>query len=260
MRNISPGSTRRRGAGGFTLVELLVVIGIIALLIAILMPALRKAREQANEVVCSSNQRQIMTAFLMFAAEHKGHLPGNFTDYNNLDHDKRSWLVNYQQQATVAPEGGTIYKYLNNKNVYRCPSLNNDVALRGGGSSNGAWDYVSFGVFTGAKITNIKPQAKFTRINGRWELKPTPVVCEEHWASINRDNIEGLHNYGDWMGDAHRKGALYASIDGSVHWHQERPLEAQGALSWSSAGPRGDNVNMGAGGFEITWGWWNRTR
>ena len=252
--------TSRRRRAAFTLVELLVVIGIIAVLIAILLPALRKAREQANEVVCSSNQRQIMTAFLMFAAEHKGHLPGNFTDYNNPDHDKRSWLVNYQEPPTAAPEGGTIFKYVKDRNVYRCPSLQADNVGRGGSSSNGAWDYVSFGVFTGAKTTNIKPEAKFTKLNGRWVMRPTPVVCEEHWASINRDNVEGLHNFGDWMGDAHRKGALYASIDGSVHWHQERPQEAQGALSWSSAGPRGADVNMGQGGFAITWGWWNGTR
>src|SRR3954463_3974107 len=66
------------GRGAFTLVELLVVIGIIALLVAVLMPALRRAREQAHGVACSSNQRQIMMAFLMFANEHKGHLPGNW--------------------------------------------------------------------------------------------------------------------------------------------------------------------------------------
>src|SRR5213592_2514501 len=72
-------------SAGFTLVELLVVIGVIALLISILMPALRRAREAANGAACSSNQRQIMMAFLMFANEHKGHLPGNWWDFQNKD-------------------------------------------------------------------------------------------------------------------------------------------------------------------------------
>jgi len=78
-------SSVRRGFLGFTLVELLVVIAIIALLIALLLPTLRKAREQANAVVCESNMRQLGMAFLLFAQDHQGHLPGNKHDQENPD-------------------------------------------------------------------------------------------------------------------------------------------------------------------------------
>src|SRR6187397_514637 len=61
---------------GFTLVELLVVIGIIAVLIALLLPSLLKAREQAQRVQCMSNLRQMVIACTAYASEHRGWYPG----------------------------------------------------------------------------------------------------------------------------------------------------------------------------------------
>ena len=75
---------RKKADGGFTLVELLVVIGIIALLIAILMPALSRARKQALQVSCGSNERQVSYAMLAYGNDWEEQLPTRWGQGRNI--------------------------------------------------------------------------------------------------------------------------------------------------------------------------------
>jgi prepilin-type N-terminal cleavage/methylation domain-containing protein len=121
----------RPSRAAFTLVELLVVIAIIALLVAILFPALSKARVLSNRVKCSSNQRQLAAAVLMYANDFDGKLP--FCNCLRLEtirqllskgyrHDGWLYSADAGSQLPEHVEQGGLWKYLRTQGVYRCPA------------------------------------------------------------------------------------------------------------------------------------------
>ena len=110
---------------GFTLVELLVVIGIIAVLLAILMPALNKARENARRVQCASNIKQLLNALMMYVAEHKQALPYANPGTSTVP----GWMYDPAKLSTPRRqedvEHGVLHRYLGgNLGAWHCP---NDV-------------------------------------------------------------------------------------------------------------------------------------
>src|SRR3954469_12559054 len=116
-----PRPVQRRG---FTLVELLVVIGIIALLVSILLPALNKAREDAKRVRCLSNQRQLVMAWQMYASENKGKLVGSNTPpYTAAGPDGRGWWAWAAAGNSLdCLSNGRLWPYTKNYEVYKCPN------------------------------------------------------------------------------------------------------------------------------------------
>ncbi|MGA2501181.1 MAG: prepilin-type N-terminal cleavage/methylation domain-containing protein, partial [Tepidisphaeraceae bacterium] len=96
----------------FTLVELLVVIGIIALLIAMLLPVLKKARDAAGRVACASQMRQLTAAWMMYANDQKGILLSPDTG------QPWGWTSSAAGEAGI--KDGTLYPYIKSVKLYRC--------------------------------------------------------------------------------------------------------------------------------------------
>jgi prepilin-type N-terminal cleavage/methylation domain-containing protein len=109
-----------RKRSGFTLIEVLVVVAIIALLVAILLPSLARARDQAQTTTCKSNLRQLFYGWTMYAQDNKGQYPGSSHDFGY------DWL-GYDNQGSgfhgLPPASGVIYKYMSNQDkAYTCPA------------------------------------------------------------------------------------------------------------------------------------------
>ena len=107
----APVPLRRANAPAFTLVELLVVIGIISLLIAILLPALNRARQAANVLDCQARLRQMGHAMHVYVTATKGVLPwGGVNNASNPGAKVSYWWWTYtlseiMSKTTVAPDG-----------------------------------------------------------------------------------------------------------------------------------------------------------
>jgi prepilin-type N-terminal cleavage/methylation domain-containing protein/prepilin-type processing-associated H-X9-DG protein len=124
----------------FTLIELLVVIAVIAILMGILMPALKVAREQARGITCMANQRSLAHAYIMYADENEGSICKGFATHTAtagipswalppLDYTGGSVVPLATGNVTIQQRynglrAGALYPYLKEVKVYHCPGDN----------------------------------------------------------------------------------------------------------------------------------------
>ena len=110
---------KRAGQSGFTLIELLVVIAIIAILAAMLLPALAKAKAKGQSVQCLNNYKQLELCYQMYLGDNNDFLPLNF-----VDNPPQNWIAGLAQSDTTPAniELGVLYQYNKSATIYACPA------------------------------------------------------------------------------------------------------------------------------------------
>ncbi len=232
-------------ARAFTLIELLVVIAIIAILMAVLMPSLRAARELARGVNCMANQRSLMLAYTMYANSHDGRLVMGFVSRQNMalpmwakpplavDGTYISGNNVILEDRIRGIKQGVLFPYIGDHEMYHCPG---DDRYRSAGTPGQAMyrsyivpdvlaasrDFAEYGAVSSRhahivdKMDEIKmPSLKYT-------------FCESDFRNPNFNYDHGGWTFAPWvlagwpdaLATFHSKSATFGFADGHAEKHK----------------------------------------
>jgi prepilin-type processing-associated H-X9-DG protein/prepilin-type N-terminal cleavage/methylation domain-containing protein len=245
-----PGARWRR-AGAFTLIELLVVVAVIAILAGLLLPALSRAKLQAQSLGCLSNLKQLQTGWNMYVQQNDDNLPPNIIRKNNLEDMNvgGAWVLGNAQLDTNQGniEAGVLFPHVGSTAVYRCPADHSTVRTQPipRTRSYALQLWLNCDSLVGKSIDEIKNSPfnlkKLSRI-----LDPPPsktwVFIDQHEMSISHGAFVIANpwyaptspNGNAWVGGAfpayrHQNGANLSFADGHIEhyrWRFRRTVNA----------------------------------
>lgn len=232
---------------GFTLIELLVVIAIIAILMAVLIPALNVAKEQARGVACMSNQKTMGLAYVMYASENDSSICGGMARYAPTN-GVPPWVMpplDYSggkivqmptgavtlEQRLNGLKAGALFPYIKNTGAYHCPG---DNRLRMGTSTGRDLQqlvYRSYSVTDYLRATERTDPKKLTDFkNAAGKMLFVEDIYDAPGANHNVDAWSynpGTNSLWDPLGVFHSNSATFSFMDGhaAVHkWMDKRTV------------------------------------
>ncbi len=252
----------RQRARAFTLIELLVVIAIIAILAAMLLPALNRAKLKAHMAACLSNEKQLALASVMYASDNSERLPVNMTAagdgvgggfWGDTTPPPAAWGGYSSAQAekvvtTALINRNILYQYANNVGVYHCPG-DRRMSLRVGAAPNVGWGYDSY-----ALTDNIAENNGAGGLQGK---KQTTVRRPSQTLAWMEEAEARGYNMGTWTGWAgwgwvdvpamfHGDAATMAFVDGHAEQRKWRDGTVISAGRKAAAGTSVHNVSAAA--------------
>jgi prepilin-type N-terminal cleavage/methylation domain-containing protein/prepilin-type processing-associated H-X9-DG protein len=231
--------------GGFTLIELMVVVTVIAILAALLLPALARAKGKGQAILCLSNLRQLGLALHVYAGDHDDALPYNMgadgiqktvaaRQYLNWVNNVMSWELDPENTNEVLLTVGGIGPYFSGtSSIFKCPS---DIVLSKVQKQAGWKERVRSvsmnamlgfaGEFLAGSVnTNNPTYRQFFRMAEIPEPSRIFAFVEEHPDSINDGYFINKFYYYEWLdlpASYHHGGANFAFADGHTEYHQWR--------------------------------------
>lgn len=188
-----------RSRSGFTLIEILVVLTIIALLAAMLFPQFSRSREAARRASCASNLKQIGLALNQYSQDFDATMPPIYTGSGPIDKNPRNWRV-------------LVFPYVHSVGVFRCPSNPaNDTSA----TDNSAADAIKMNVSYGANYNSGTGLGAFGSHDGKDKVHDSMVTSSSDTIAVaettsTRPDID--------MDDIEMFGKLYAAHSGLTNY------------------------------------------